>query len=118
MFSPSQPATDRGSRPVNALNVVVVSAITDWSEMADLPPASQAVAQQGLSGQRTILRQILRDAVANGELAPGSDIDGLSSHFLDVLQASMNLPQAWRHVWRTPPSRRPRHVGMAVDGRC
>jgi AcrR family transcriptional regulator len=64
------------------------------SEMADLPPASQAVAREGLTGQRTILSGILREAVANGELAPGSDIDGLSWHFLGVLHASMNLPQA------------------------
>ncbi|EJN15662.1 transcriptional regulator [Bradyrhizobium sp. YR681] len=63
-------------------------------EMADLPPASQAVAREGVSGQRAILSKILRDAVASGELAPNSDIAGLSWHFLGVLQAMMNLPQA------------------------
>lgn len=45
-------------------------------------------------GQRAILRGILREAVASGELAPTSDIDGLSWHFLGVLHATMNLPQA------------------------
>lgn len=64
------------------------------SEMADLPRASQAVAREGLAGQRTILSEILRDAVANGELAPGSDIEALSWHYLGVLHAMMNLPQA------------------------
>jgi AcrR family transcriptional regulator len=64
------------------------------TEMADLPPASQAVAREGLMSQRTILSRILREAVASGELAPSSDIDGLSWHFLGVLHATMNLPQA------------------------
>lgn len=64
------------------------------AEMADLPPASQAVAREGLMGQRAILSRILREAVASGELAPASDIDGLSWHFLGVLHATMNLPQA------------------------
>lgn len=64
------------------------------TEMADLPPASQAVAREGLMGQRAVLGRILREAVASGELAPASDIDGLSWHFLGVLHAAMNLPQA------------------------
>lgn len=64
------------------------------TEMADLPPASQAVAREGLMGQRAILGKILREAVAGGELAQASDIDGLSWHFLGLLHAMMNLPQA------------------------
>lgn len=64
------------------------------TEMADLPPASQAVAREGLMGQRAILSGILREAIASGELTPASDIDGLSWHFLGVLHAMMNLPQA------------------------
>jgi len=63
-------------------------------EMADLPPASQAVAREGVLGQRAILSRILRDAVAKGELASTSDIAGLSWHFLGALQAMVNLPQA------------------------
>ena len=63
-------------------------------EMADLPPGSQMVAREGVLGQRAIISNILRDAVASGELAPTSDIAGLSWHFLGVLQAMMNLPQA------------------------
>jgi AcrR family transcriptional regulator len=64
------------------------------TEMADLPPASQAVAREGVMSQRAILDRILREAVARGELAPASDIAGLSWHFLGALQAMMNLPQA------------------------
>jgi TetR/AcrR family transcriptional regulator, copper-responsive repressor len=64
------------------------------TEMADLTPASQAVAREGLMAQRAILSEILREAVANGELARASDIDGLSWHYLGVLHATMNLPQA------------------------
>ncbi|WP_245502203.1 TetR/AcrR family transcriptional regulator [Bradyrhizobium betae] len=64
------------------------------TEMADLPVGSQTVAREGLAGQRAILSGILREAIASGELAPASDIDGLSWHFLGVLQATMNLPQA------------------------
>jgi len=64
------------------------------TEMTDLPPASQAVAREGLMGQRAVLSRILHEAVASGELAPASDIDGLSWHFLGALHATMNLPQA------------------------
>ena len=68
--------------------------VRSCTEMADLPPASQAVAREGVLGQRAILSKILRDAVASGELAPSSDVAGLSWHFLGVLQSMMNLPQA------------------------
>ncbi|WP_314946964.1 TetR/AcrR family transcriptional regulator [Bradyrhizobium cosmicum] len=64
------------------------------AEMVDLPPAGQSVARQGLAQQRAILVQILREAVADGELAAAADIDGLSWHYLGVLQAILNLPQA------------------------
>jgi len=64
------------------------------AEMVDLPPAGQSVARQGLAQQRAILMEILREAVAAGELALAADIDGLSWHYLGVLQAILNLPQA------------------------
>ena len=38
--------------------------------------------------------EILRESFAAGELAPAADIDGLSWHYLGVLQAILNLPQA------------------------
>lgn len=64
------------------------------AEMVDLPPAGQSVARQGLTRQRAILGGILREAVASGELAATADIEGLAWHYLGVLQAIMNLPQA------------------------
>jgi AcrR family transcriptional regulator len=64
------------------------------SEMADLPASGRAVALEGLAGQRAILGKILSAAAANGELGSTADIDALAWHFLGVLQAIMNLPQA------------------------
>jgi AcrR family transcriptional regulator len=64
------------------------------AEMADLPPAGKVVARQGLTRQRAILSEILREAVTGGELAAATDIDGLAWHYLGVLQAVKNLPQA------------------------
>lgn len=64
------------------------------AEMADLPLEGQAVAMEGLSRQRAIFREILDKAAARGELPEAADIDGLGWHFLGVLQAVMNLPQA------------------------
>ncbi|WP_041748076.1 TetR/AcrR family transcriptional regulator [Bradyrhizobium cosmicum] len=64
------------------------------AEMVDLPPAGQSVARRGLARQRAVFDGILREAVANGELASTADIDGLAWHYLGVLHAIMNLPQA------------------------
>ncbi|MFT8990379.1 MAG: TetR/AcrR family transcriptional regulator [Gluconobacter albidus] len=64
------------------------------SEMTDLPTGGQAVALKGLTGQRTILSRILNAAATNGELASTADVEALTWHFLGVLQAIMNLPQA------------------------
>lgn len=63
------------------------------AEMADLPPGGQAVALEGLTGQRAILSKILHAAVASGELSSKADAGALAWHFLGVLQATMNLPQ-------------------------
>lgn len=64
------------------------------SEMNDLPTGGQAVALKGLTGQRAILSRILDAAATNGELGSTVDIEALTWHFLGVLQAIMNLPQA------------------------
>jgi AcrR family transcriptional regulator len=68
--------------------------VRSCAEMADLPLEGQAVALEGLTRQRAILREILSEAAANGELPSEADIDGLAWHFLGVLQAVMNLSQA------------------------
>jgi hypothetical protein len=49
---------------------------------------------EGLTAQRAILSKILNAAAANGELGSTADVDALAWHFLGVLQAIMNLPQA------------------------
>jgi AcrR family transcriptional regulator len=63
-------------------------------EMTDLPERAQAIALEGVSGQRAIIFQILSTAVADEQLSSAADLDALSWHFLGVLQAIMNLPQA------------------------
>jgi AcrR family transcriptional regulator len=88
LFHEFLPRDGRTARPAGCMLA------RSCTEMPDLPPASQAVARQGLMGQRAILSGILREAVVSGELAPASDIEGLSWHFLGVLHATMNLPQA------------------------
>ncbi|MDA9478060.1 TetR family transcriptional regulator [Bradyrhizobium sp. CCBAU 65884] len=88
LFHEFLPREDKTGRPPGCMLA------RSCAEMADLPPTSQAVAREGLMGQRAILSRILREAIARGELAPTSDIDGLSWHFLGVLHATMNLPQA------------------------
>lgn len=64
------------------------------SEMADLPEAGRALAREGLMQQRALVGEILRDAIANGELSPAADVDALSWYFVGVVQATVNLPQA------------------------
>ncbi len=68
--------------------------VRSCAEIGDLPPAGKAVALEGLARQRAILGDLFRDAVEAGELSPAADIEGLAWHFLGVLQAVMNLPQA------------------------
>lgn len=82
------PREGRAARPPGCLLT------RSCAEMVDLPPAGQSVARQGLRQQRAILGGILREAVASGELAAATDIDGLAWHYLGVLQAILNLPQA------------------------
>ena len=64
------------------------------AEMPDLPVAGQIVARDALDRQRAVFVEILQAAVESKELAPTADIDGLAWHYLGVLQAIMNLPQA------------------------
>ncbi len=68
-----------------------------------------------------MLTDVLRDAVVNGELSRDADVDALAWHFLGVLQALLNLPQAGASadaldrmidialsVWPIPPHTRVR----------
>ena len=82
------PKPGKASRPAGCLLA------RSCAEMEDLPPAGQSAVLDGLARQRAVLCEILRQAVTLGELPPATDIDGLAWHYLGVLQAIMNLPQA------------------------
>jgi AcrR family transcriptional regulator len=88
LLSEFLPNDARAARPKGCMLV------RSCTEMADLPLEGQVVALEGLTRQRAIFEEILREAVANGELPSAADTDGLAWHFLGVLQAVMNLPQA------------------------
>ena len=64
------------------------------SELVDIPAAGQALVVDGLRRQRAMLEDLLREAVAQRQLAPDTNIAALSWHYLGVLQAILNLPQA------------------------
>jgi TetR/AcrR family transcriptional regulator, copper-responsive repressor len=64
------------------------------TEAADLSPAGQLAALTAATRQRDILVSILREAIQNGELTPGADIDALAWHYLGVLHAIVNFPYA------------------------
>lgn len=88
------------------------------SEMLDLTAPGRDAALAGLAQQRAVIEAILVRAVSQEELAPDADMDGLAWHFLGVLQAILNLPQAGAEttslhrmvdiamsVWPVPPRR-------------
>lgn len=64
------------------------------AELVDLPAAAQKSALSGMSQQRDLLEDLLREAITDGELSAGADIAALAWHFLGVMQAILNLPQA------------------------
>jgi len=67
-------------------------------EMSDLPAAGRTPVLEGLGRQRAIVVDLLREAIANGELAPDADVDALAWYFLGVSQSLLNLPQAGAKV--------------------
>lgn len=64
------------------------------AELVDLPAAAQKAALSGMSQQRDLLEDLLREAITDGELSAGADIAPLAWHFLGVMQAILDLPQA------------------------
>ena len=64
------------------------------AELVDLPAAGQKAALSGMSQQRDLLEDLLREAITVGELPAGADVAALAWHFLGVMQAILNLPQA------------------------
>jgi AcrR family transcriptional regulator len=63
------------------------------AELIDLPAEAQKAALSGMSQQRDLLGDLLREAITDGELSAGADIAALAWHFLGVMQAILNLPQ-------------------------
>jgi TetR/AcrR family transcriptional regulator, copper-responsive repressor len=64
------------------------------AEILDLSAEGQALAQTGARREHDILTGLLRDGVAAGELAKDADIDAMAWHYLAVMQAVLNFPQA------------------------
>lgn len=64
------------------------------AEMVDLTAEGKASARASAGLQREVIAGVLRDGIANGELPRDTDVDALAWHYLGVLQALLNLPQA------------------------
>jgi len=64
------------------------------AELVDLPPEGRKAAISGMSQQRHLLEDLLREAIAAGELPRGADVAALAWYFLGVMQAVLDLPQA------------------------
>jgi AcrR family transcriptional regulator len=64
------------------------------SDIPALTAEGQAAALAAATRQREILADLLREGVAAGELAKDADIDAMTWHYLGVLQAVLNFPQA------------------------
>jgi TetR/AcrR family transcriptional regulator, copper-responsive repressor len=64
------------------------------AEISDLSAEGQALALAGARREHEVLTALLRDGVAAGELAKNADIEAMAWHYLAVLQAVLNFPQA------------------------
>lgn len=79
---------DGSSRPAGCLIA------RSCAEISELSPEGQAAALAGARREREILAECLRAGVAAGELPEDADIDAMAWHYLAVLQAVLNFPQA------------------------
>jgi AcrR family transcriptional regulator len=64
------------------------------ADIAALSAEGQAAALTGMARQHEIVAGILREGVTAGELAEDTNIDAMAWHYLGVLQALLNFPQA------------------------
>jgi hypothetical protein len=64
------------------------------AEISALSKEGRAATLAAAARQREILAGLLREGVAAGELAEDTDIDAMAWHYLGVLQAVLNFPQA------------------------
>jgi len=79
---------DGSSRPAGCLIA------RSCAEISELSAEGQAAALAGARREREILAECLRAGVAAGELAEDVDIDAMAWHYLAVLHAVLNFPQA------------------------
>jgi AcrR family transcriptional regulator len=82
------PREGRGKRPPGCLLA------RSGSELVDIPAAGRALVIDGLRRQRAMLEDLLREAIAQRQLAPDANVPELAWYYLGVLQAILNLPQA------------------------
>jgi TetR/AcrR family transcriptional regulator, copper-responsive repressor len=64
------------------------------AELAELSPEGRRAASTAAARQREVLAKLLQEAKVKGELAEDTDVEAMSWHYLGVLQAALNLPQA------------------------
>jgi AcrR family transcriptional regulator len=64
------------------------------AEIAELSPEGRRAASAAAAREREVLVKLLEEAKANGELAQDADVEATSWHYLGVLQAVLNFPQA------------------------
>jgi len=77
-----------GSRPPGCLIA------RSCAEGSGLSPEGRALAVEGAERQREVIEAMLVEAITAGELPPDTDVAGLAWHYLGVLHAVLNLPQA------------------------
>jgi AcrR family transcriptional regulator len=64
------------------------------AELADLSPEGGRAAAAAAASEREVLVKLLEEAKANGELAEDADVEAMAWHYLGVVQAVLNFPQA------------------------
>jgi AcrR family transcriptional regulator len=82
------PRAETGGRPAGCLIA------RSCAELVELSAEGQAAVTDAATRQYAAIASLLRDGVASGELAADTDIDALAWHYLGVVQAVLNLPQA------------------------
>jgi TetR/AcrR family transcriptional regulator, copper-responsive repressor len=64
------------------------------ADIAALSAEGQAAALAGMARQHQMVAGLLREGVTAGELAEDANIEAMAWHYLGVLQALLNFPQA------------------------
>jgi TetR/AcrR family transcriptional regulator, copper-responsive repressor len=64
------------------------------AELAELSPEGRLAASAAATSEREVLVKLFEQGKANGELAQDADIEAMAWHYLGVVQAVLNFPQA------------------------